>query len=145
MKCLVADYCQVGSLVKDLVTSDDGAASNAALEKADSFLKRSSKEECKTKEDRLMINKTSETATSNGHKEEVDAASFCKSIEEDAKERAERRKERERKGKEIKKRGNSFFKSGECEKALEQYALALKETPWDFTLHTNRALVMVIT
>ena len=128
--------------MKGLVTSEDGAASDAALEKADGFLQRSSKEDCKTIEDKLIINKSSNVASSsNGHKEEMDVSSFCKSVEEDARERAARRKERERKGKDIKKKANSSFKSGDYEKALEQYALALKETPWDTTLHTNRALV----
>ena len=122
-----------------MVTSTNDASSTDALKKADNYLMKSSKEECKTKQDRLVINKA--TPQSEPTDEQVNAASFCRSVEEDAKERAERRNEREVKGKDLKRKGNSFFKSGDYEKALKCFADALQETPWDVTLYTNRALV----
>ena len=71
----------------------------------------------------------------------TEQAEFLRSLEEDARERGERRKEREKRGKEAKKRGNAAFKNGGFEKALECFTEAIEETPWDLTLYTNRALV----
>ena len=53
----------------------------------------------------------------------------------------ERRKERESRGREHKKSGNTAFRSGQYSDAVEQYSHALKHTPWDVSLYTNRALV----
>lgn len=68
-------------------------------------------------------------------------ADFMKSIQEDAKERAERRKEREKAGKELKKKGTRAFRSSDYNSAIEFYSKAIQEMPWDITLYTNRALV----
>ena len=68
--------------------------------------------------------------------------SFCKALEEDAKERAERRKEREKTGRELKKSGNTAFKQGDFEAALVSYSEGIKQMPWDITLYTNRGQVI---
>ena len=69
---------------------------------------------------------------------------FFQSVEEDAKERAERRREREMRGKEAKKKGNKAFREGNFDEALQHFSDAIRETPWDLTLYTNRALVRII-
>ena len=69
---------------------------------------------------------------------------FCQALEEDARERAERRKEGERVGKERKKRGNKAFRREEYDSAVEHYTEAIQQMPWDLTLYTNRALVRVV-
>ena len=66
---------------------------------------------------------------------------FCKALEEDAKERAERKKEKEKIGKELKKTGNTAFKQGDFEAALVSYSEGIKQMPWDITLYTNRGQV----
>ena len=66
---------------------------------------------------------------------------FCKALEEDAKERAERKKEKERIGKELKKTGNTAFKQGDFEAAVVSYSEGIKQMPWDITLYTNRGQV----
>lgn len=124
------------------MTSVGNASSKASLEKADRYLLKSHKEDCKTTEDRLIINNAPvQNSARGGEESSTDTSMFCQSVEEDAKQRAEKRKERVQKGKAIKKEGNAFFKSGDYELALECFAAALKETPWDMTLHTNKALV----
>ena len=66
---------------------------------------------------------------------------FCKAIEEDARERAERKKEREKRGKELKIKGTQAFRREEFESAADLYSQAMKESPWDISLYTNMALV----
>ena len=68
---------------------------------------------------------------------------FLKSLEEDARERGKRRREREAKGREHKKKGNTLFRAGQYEASVEEFSTALKHTPWDVSLYTNRALVCV--
>ena len=68
-------------------------------------------------------------------------AEFCHALEEDARERGERRKEREVKGKAKKKRGNEAFRRGEYASSIEHFTEAIAQTPWDISLYTNRALV----
>ena len=66
-----------------------------------------------------------------------------KTLEEDARERGERRKEREAEGREHKRRGNEAFRAGQFQSAAEEFSVALRHTPWDTSLYTNRALVCV--
>lgn len=64
-------------------------------------------------------------------------------MEQDASERAERRLEREKKGRELKGAGNAAFRSGQFDTAVERYTAAIESTPWDASLHTNRAQVCI--
>ena len=64
-----------------------------------------------------------------------------KTLEEDARDRGERRKEREAQGRDHKKRGNTAFRAGQFENAVTEFSVALRHTPWDISLYTNRALV----
>ena len=66
---------------------------------------------------------------------------YLRAMEEDAKERAERRKAKEKLGKEHKKLGNTAFKQGDFEAAIASYSEAIHQMPWDITLYTNRAQV----
>ena len=69
------------------------------------------------------------------------AGDFCKAIEEDAQERAEKRKEREKLGKEWKRKGTKAFRREEFQAAVDNYSQAVKQCPWDVSLYTNIALV----
>ena len=66
---------------------------------------------------------------------------YLRALEEDAKERSERRKAKEKLGKEHKRLGNTAFKRGDFEAAITAYSEAIREMPWDITLYTNRAQV----
>lgn len=154
MKCNLSNAypCYIGDLVKDLVTSNDHASSARAVEKADKYIRSPDTDGVtKTTQDRMLINKSQPSsggketagvpvggATGNSDGEQ---AAFLRTLEEDARERGERRKEREKKGKEAKKKGNQAFKEGNLERAVEWFTEGIKEAPWDITLYTNRALV----
>ena len=97
--------------------------------------------ETKTACDRMLINTTLSAKEVDGGKAERETAGFCRTIEQDAKERAERKKEKEARGKEMKRKGCVCFKCGKYEEALEHFTAALREMPWDLALYTNRALV----
>lgn len=148
---------QIGELVKGLATSEGGASAARALEKADQYLQQKSPDgvvvagtDSKVSLDRTVINKAPSMAAATsaadggvsvgGARAGTEQAEFLRSLEEDARERGERRRERERRGKEAKKHGNVAFKEGAFEKAVECFAQAIEETPWDLTLYTNRAL-----
>ena len=62
-------------------------------------------------------------------------------MEDDARERTERKRERERVGKERKRKANGLFRRGEFSTAVESYSEAIEQMPWDVSLYTNRALV----
>lgn len=139
--------------MKGLATSGDSASSAQALEKADNYI-HLSKQKSRISQDRTLINKTSTTGKTEGgvsvggadkdgvtSDSEASQAAFLHSMEEDARERGERRRERERRGKEAKRKGNKAFKKGDLQSAVECFTEAIREMPWDITLYTNRALV----
>lgn len=137
-----------GDLVKDLATSNDHTSSSRAIEEAEKYMKQCSK----TAQDRTVINmipqdrkvvakSPSIESPSTAAREDISQAAFCQSLEEDARERAERRKERGVKGKEAKRLGNKAFREGNFEEAVKFFTDAIKDTPWDITLYTNRAVV----
>ena len=68
-------------------------------------------------------------------------AEFMRAVKEDAKEREKNRKERETLGREFKNKGNEAFRSGQHKSAVDFYTQALRYTPWDISLYTNKALV----
>ena len=66
---------------------------------------------------------------------------YLRALEEDARERSERRKAKEKMGKEHKKLGNTAFKRRDFQGAITSYSEAIQQMPWDVTLYTNRAQV----
>ena len=65
-------------------------------------------------------------------------------MEEDTKEKSERRKAKQKLGKEHKRLGNTAFSRGDFDAAITAYSEAIvtiREMPWDITLYTNRAQV----
>ncbi|XP_065883207.1 tetratricopeptide repeat protein 12-like [Dysidea avara] len=132
---------KVDELVKELRTSDV-ATSKAAIEKADTYLQSLGQKGF----DKTMVNASSKD--DDMHPEDSHLSherlmvsptdGFCKALEEDAKERAERRKEKEKIGKEFTKSGNTAFKQGDFEAAVISYSEGIKQMPWDITLYTNR-------
>lgn len=136
-------------LVKDLVTSSDHASTTRALDRADQYISTTTTKDT-SKHDRMLISKSTSpnvdgkergAVAPGGGGAEVDQASFMRSIEDDAKERGERRREREGRAKEAKREGNKAFKGGHYEEALRFFTDGIKNTPWDLTLYTNKALV----
>jgi tetratricopeptide (TPR) repeat protein len=69
----------------------------------------------------------------------MDSAAFMAAMEEDCRERAERRKRHEKEAEQLKLLGNKQFTEGNYEKAVEFYTSALKEVRDWTILWTNRA------
>ncbi|XP_064393064.1 tetratricopeptide repeat protein 12-like isoform X2 [Halichondria panicea] len=125
-----------GDLVKGLSTSNDKTAADEAIKKADAYLHVS-----KVSESTIGFNQTFvNTPTTESTQAQSSQQELCRSLEEDAQERTERRREREAAGRKWKSKGAGAFKRGDMEEALDCYSKALEETPWVITLYTNRAL-----
>lgn len=141
-------FTPLEELVKDLTTSSDHTSSAKALEKADKYIKQASTDNDTTKSstDRMLVNNNPTKPSScqeGGVSNEASQSSFLSSLEEDAKERGERRREQERRGREAKRNGNKAFKESDYEGALGYFTAAITEMPWDTTLYTNRASVRI--
>ncbi|VDP94336.1 unnamed protein product [Echinostoma caproni] len=68
-------------------------------------------------------------------------AAFMAAVEADAAERAQRRAAQRARATKLKDRANTFFKAGDCRRAVELYTQAIElAKDWDI-LYTNRALV----
>jgi len=77
--------------------------------------------------------------SSNSSCESMDAASFMAAMEEDCRERAERRRQYEKEAERLKLLGNEQFALGNYDKAVELYTGALNEVRDWTILWTNRA------
>ncbi|XP_006565808.1 tetratricopeptide repeat protein 12-like isoform X2 [Apis mellifera] len=84
--------------------------------------------EVKIKMNRTVINKCS--INENSTDEEMSKEAFMKSVEKDAKERAENRKIRNERAETLKTIGNGAFKEGNYEKALGLFEKALNDCEW---------------
>ncbi|CAH8663333.1 unnamed protein product [Schistosoma guineensis] len=130
------DADKVFDLVQRL-SSEDSAVASIACKEADDFLKQ----KCSDGFDRSVINKLDQPSKNlddvTGKGDDVTA--FMTAVAQDAQERAERRaKQRERADK-LKDRANTFFKAGNCKKAVELYSQAIDVAKDYDILYTNRA------
>ncbi|CAK9817512.1 Tetratricopeptide repeat protein 12 [Anthophora quadrimaculata] len=95
--------------------------------------------ELKVKTNRTLINtcSTTEHSTSGG---QMSQEAFMRSVEKDAKERAEDRKIRNERAEMLKTIGNGAFKEGNYEKAITYFSKALEQRKDSTVLWNNRAL-----
>ncbi|XP_011308824.1 tetratricopeptide repeat protein 12-like [Fopius arisanus] len=136
---------EVEKIVKKLASSDVNEQNNGKL-LADNILKSnnaiegnlSGDEELKTRTDRTLINNCSTSATtdSNTMSKEV----FMKTMEKDARERAEDKKRRNERADTYKRIGNGAFDSGDYEKAVTYYGKAIEQRKDSTVIWNNRAL-----
>ena len=66
---------------------------------------------------------------------------YLRALEEDTKERSERRKAKQKLGKKHKSLGNTAFNRGDFNAVITAYSEAICVMPWDVTLYTNWAQV----
>lgn len=69
----------------------------------------------------------------------MDQSAFMSAMEEDCRERAERRKQYEKEAERLKLLGNEQFSAGSYDKAVDFYTSALNEVRYWTILWTNRA------
>ncbi|CAL7941390.1 unnamed protein product [Xylocopa violacea] len=95
--------------------------------------------ELKVKTNRTVINKCS-INENESTQEQISQEAFKRSVEKDAKERAENRKIRNERAETLKTIGNGAFKDGNYEKAVTYYGKALEQRKDSTVLWNNRAL-----
>ncbi|XP_011157329.2 tetratricopeptide repeat protein 12-like isoform X2 [Solenopsis invicta] len=137
---------EVEKIVKKLASSDE-KEQECGKKLADEILeKRVQKEiyedgEVKIKTNRSVINKypSKEDEPSNDPNK-MSREMFMKSMEDDAKKRAEARKIRNERAETLKRIANGAFKEGDYEKAVTYYSKALEQRKDSSVLWNNRAL-----
>ncbi|KOC68641.1 Tetratricopeptide repeat protein 12 [Habropoda laboriosa] len=134
---------QVEKIVKKLASSNPKEQKIGEI-LADEMLENRSERnisenvELKVKTNRTMINTRSTTETSTP--EQMSQEAFMRSVEKDAKERAEDRKVRNERAEMLKAIGNGAFKEGNYEKAVTYFSKALEQRKDSTVLWNNRAL-----
>ncbi|XP_043262375.1 tetratricopeptide repeat protein 12-like [Colletes gigas] len=134
---------EVEKIVKKLASSNLEEQKHGQI-LADEILGKKSEtiisEDCelKVKTNRTVINKYS-TDERNSN-EQMSQEAFMKSIEKDAKERADNRKIRNERAETLKRIGNGAFKEENYEKAVTYYAKAIEQRKDSSVLWINRAL-----
>ncbi|RZF39835.1 hypothetical protein LSTR_LSTR000483 [Laodelphax striatellus] len=123
--------------------SKDPSVSEGATKKADYLLGNDAKiqideENVKVVKNRTVINRKAYENDDNPN--QASPESFMKSVERDAKERAENRRMSREVAKRLMKEGSKHYRSKEYEKALSYYNQAMDEVRDDYLLYLNRAL-----
>ncbi|KAG5305912.1 TTC12 protein, partial [Pseudoatta argentina] len=137
---------EVEKIVKKLASSDQ-QEQECGKKLADEMLKQGVQKEVyedgevKVKTDRSVINKyPSKEHDSNNDPNQMSREVFMKSVEKDAKKRAEERKIRNERAETLKRIANGAFKEGDYEKAVTYYSKALEQRKDSSVLWNNRAL-----
>nr|XP_012139532.1 PREDICTED: tetratricopeptide repeat protein 12-like [Megachile rotundata] len=133
---------EVDKIVKKLASSDLEEQKHGQI-LADKMLEEKptdnlNEDELKVKVDRTVINKC--LKDDNTTNDQMSQEAFMKSVEKDAKKRAESRKIRNERAETLKRIGNGAFKEGNYEKAVTYYSKALEQRKDSSVLWNNRAL-----
>nr|CAH8874550.1 unnamed protein product [Trichobilharzia regenti] len=129
------DVDKVLELVKKLSSSDSNV-SQMACKEADSFLK----EKCTNGFDKVVVNKVNKQSINPDYSGKTDdVTAFMSAVAQDAQERAQRRARQREEADKLKDRANTFFKAGNCKKAVDLYTKAIDLAKDYDILYTNRA------
>ncbi|XP_070512770.1 tetratricopeptide repeat protein 12 [Cardiocondyla obscurior] len=134
---------EVEKIVKKLASADR-EEQECGTKLADEILKKGVyKDVCgdvRIKTDRTVINKYPLKDDSSGDPDKISKEMFMKSVEADAKKRAEDRKIRNERAETLKRIANGAFREGDYEKAVNYYSKALEQRKDSSVLWNNRAL-----
>ncbi|XP_069080467.1 tetratricopeptide repeat protein 12 isoform X1 [Pleurodeles waltl] len=131
------DVDDITKLIQEL-NSEDQAVQEKAFCEADRRI--ASKPEIELVEGcRTKLNKTSVNTLPCSQMEEMSQDGFLAALEQDARERAERRKENEVLANALKDMGNEAFAKGDYETAVQRYTEGLDRLKDMVVLYTNRA------
>ncbi|KAL3884297.1 hypothetical protein ACJMK2_024445 [Sinanodonta woodiana] len=144
---------ELESIVKGLQAADDKTLKKAIqraddmIEKVEKVVKKGKTEDwpqTKTGFSKTVVNKqAANSASSIPANETIGQEAFLAALENDARERAERRKKQEKESNEIKELGNAEFRQGNYETAVEHYTKALEIFKNSTALWTNRAMAYI--
>ncbi|KAG9348571.1 hypothetical protein JZ751_002307 [Albula glossodonta] len=134
---------EISKLVKEL-NSSSGGCQERAMEEADRLISSWEKDEsCKTRLNRTVINTNPskhDTAPTGVQGDcEMSSENFMRILEQDAKDRAERRKENEALANALKTKGNEAYARGDYGTAVLHYSDGLQKLRSMPALYTNRA------
>ncbi|XP_060827388.1 tetratricopeptide repeat protein 12-like isoform X2 [Bombus pascuorum] len=124
---------EVEKVVKKLASSDPEEQKHGQILADEILGKRLEKDICEDTELEIRINRTVINKCSvneNSTQEQMCKEAFMKSVEKDAKERAENRKIRNERAETLKTIGNGAFKEKNYEKALGLFEKALADCEW---------------
>ncbi|XP_057306364.1 tetratricopeptide repeat protein 12-like isoform X2 [Hydractinia symbiolongicarpus] len=124
-----------GSLITDL--SNVNVDLDESIKKADTYLENTNsvKNDCF---DRSVINKIDDTQQ-NFNTHSMSTEDFMKDIENDAKERTERKKQNKEKATVLKEKGNVYFKEKHYKEAIDCYTIAINLISDEVIFYSNRA------
>ncbi|XP_050592252.1 tetratricopeptide repeat protein 12-like isoform X2 [Bombus affinis] len=124
---------EVEKVVKKLASSDPEEQKHGQILADEILGKRLEKDICEDTELEIRINRTvinKRSVNENSTQEQMCREAFMKSVEKDAKERAENRKIRNERAETLKTIGNGAFKEKNYEKALGLFERALADCEW---------------
>ncbi|XP_020281330.1 tetratricopeptide repeat protein 12 isoform X2 [Pseudomyrmex gracilis] len=135
---------EVEKIVKKLASSDP-KEQECGKRLADEILERNiqrdiCEDDVKIKTNRSLINKYPSENVSSSDSDKMSRDMFMKSVEDDAKKRAEDRKVRNERAETLKRIANGAFKEGDYEKAVTYFSKALEQRKDSTVLWNNRAL-----
>ncbi|XP_053545809.1 tetratricopeptide repeat protein 12 [Bombina bombina] len=150
LETFLKDVEEISEIVQGLNSSDSSHRENAFLQ-ADKRLSLLKAEEdiegTRIKTNRTVINKSPSANTVSSrpviNKSQMSQDTFLAQLENDAKERAQRRKEKENMANALKTLGNEAFVSGDYEAAVQHYTEGLDKMKDMQVLYTNRALAYI--
>ncbi|XP_076242083.1 tetratricopeptide repeat protein 12 [Calliopsis andreniformis] len=135
---------EIEKIVKKLASSDLEEQKQGQVLADEILAKKSEKsffedDELKVKTNRTIINKCSINET-NKNTDQMSQEAFMRSVEKDAKQRAENRKIRNERAETFKRIGNGALKEENYEKAVTYYTKAIEQRKDSTVLWNNRAL-----
>ncbi|XP_050490558.1 tetratricopeptide repeat protein 12-like [Bombus huntii] len=134
---------EVEKVVKKLASADPEEQKHGEILADEILGNRLEKDICEDTELKIRINRTVINkclVNENSTQEQMCREAFMKSVEKDAKERAENRKIRNERAETLKTIGNGAFKEKNYEKAVTYYSKALEQRKDSTVLWNNRAL-----
>ncbi|XP_041314029.1 LOW QUALITY PROTEIN: tetratricopeptide repeat protein 12 [Pyrgilauda ruficollis] len=122
--------------------SPDSAVQEKAIAETEKRLREqgaSREEEEEEEESRTTVNRTLINTSGTPRVQAADADGFLAALEQDAKERAQRRRRNEQLANALKEQGNEAFRAGDFSLAIQRYSEGLQKLRDKQELYTNRA------
>ncbi|XP_064253807.1 tetratricopeptide repeat protein 12 isoform X1 [Passer domesticus] len=119
--------------------SPDSAVQEKAIAETEKRLREQGASREEEEESRTTVNRTLINTSGTPRVQAADADGFLAALEQDAKERAQRRRRNEQLANALKEQGNEAFRAGDFALAIQRYSEGLQKLRDKQELYTNRA------